>query len=60
MAVRELQSRAQEAAAEALPRLLPAAFIGMRDDDPALAAVWAGVWDEGAQAGESAAIAVRL
>lgn len=59
VAVRDLQNQAGEAARELMPKVLPVAFMGRRDTDSSLAAVWERVWDDGASAGEAAAIAAH-
>ena len=60
IAVRDLQTMSGDAAAEAIPRLLPVAYMGRRDADASLAAVWERVWDDGATAGEAAALAAHV
>ena len=60
IAVRDLQNQAGEAAQEVMPKVLPVAYMGRRDTDSSLAAVWDRVWDDGASSGEAAAIAAHV
>ena len=60
ISVRDLQTQAGDAAQEVMPKVLPVAYMGRRDTDASLAAVWERVWDDGASAGEAAAIAAHI
>jgi proteasome component ECM29 len=60
ISVRDLQNQAGDAAQEVMPKVLPVAYMGRRDTDSSLAAVWERVWDDGASAGEAAAIAAHV